>query len=49
MNSHVMTAPASVPVRKSSFVERYGAVFGREQGLMLRMAGLTAAEHSAQG
>lgn len=43
------TGVAVMPERKSSFVERYGAVFGREQGLMLRMAGLTGAEHSAEG
>ncbi len=35
--------------RKTSFVERYGAIFGREQGLMLRMAGLTGAERQADG
>ncbi|MCF5745600.1 aminotransferase class III-fold pyridoxal phosphate-dependent enzyme [Pseudomonas tremae] len=50
MNSPVLPEPAALaPARKSSFVERYGAVFGREQGLMLRMAGLTAAEQSADG
>ncbi|MBI0330005.1 aspartate aminotransferase family protein [Burkholderia plantarii] len=49
-----MNGPADLPraaalARKTSFTERYGALFGREQGLMLRMAGLTAAEHSADG
>ena len=49
MNSRVMLASEHPPLRKSSFIERYGAVFGREQGLMLRMAGLTAAEFKADG
>lgn len=41
----------TVAARKGNalFIDRYGAVFGREQGLMLSMAGLTAAEHSAEG
>ncbi|KKB61357.1 aminotransferase class III [Robbsia andropogonis] len=40
---------ADTDARKTSFTERYGAIFGREQGLMLRMAGLTAAERLADG
>lgn len=44
----------SVPVpkqseRKSAFVDRYGAVFGRQQGLMLKMSGLSASEARGDG
>jgi len=34
---------------KSAFADRYGSVFGRQQGLLLKMAGLTASERHAQG
>lgn len=35
--------------RKSAFVDRYGAVFGRQQGLMLKMSGLSASEARGDG
>ncbi|MBT2337087.1 aspartate aminotransferase family protein [Variovorax paradoxus] len=35
--------------RKNVFADRYGTVFGRQQGLMLKMAGLTSSEGSASG
>ncbi|RQP21746.1 aspartate aminotransferase family protein [Piscinibacter terrae] len=34
---------------KSSFADRYGSVFGRQQGLMLKVAGLASSECSASG
>ena len=35
--------------RKNAFADRYGTVFGRQQGLMLKMAGLASSECSANG
>lgn len=35
--------------RKNAFADRYGSVFGRQQGLMLKMAGLASSECSASG
>ncbi|WP_445288197.1 aspartate aminotransferase family protein [Variovorax atrisoli] len=35
--------------RKNAFADRYGTVFGRQQGLMLKMAGLASSECSASG
>ncbi|WP_186102574.1 aspartate aminotransferase family protein [Burkholderia gladioli] len=49
MNARTDSPAQAAATRKTSFIERYGALFGREQGLMLRMAGLTAAECSAEG
>lgn len=52
LSKHALQPETSTPpisARKTSFVERYGAIFGREQGLMLRMAGLTGAERQADG
>ena len=35
--------------RKNAFADRYGTVFGRQQGLMLKMAGLASSECGASG
>lgn len=35
--------------RKSAFADRYGTVFGRQQGLVLKMAGLANSETAASG
>jgi acetylornithine/N-succinyldiaminopimelate aminotransferase len=43
MNENTPTA------RKNAFADRYGTVFGRQQGLMLKMAGLAISERSASG
>ncbi|RMV71077.1 hypothetical protein ALP05_200205 [Pseudomonas caricapapayae] len=37
------------PERKSAFVDRYGSVFGRQQGLILKMSGLSASEARGDG
>lgn len=44
-----MTQPQPITARKSAFADRYGTVFGRQQGLMLKMAGLASSECSASG
>lgn len=44
-----MTQPPPTTTRKNAFADRYGTVFGRQQGLMLKMAGLASSECSASG
>ncbi|WAC71667.1 aminotransferase class III-fold pyridoxal phosphate-dependent enzyme [Roseateles sp. SL47] len=42
-------ASAATEKARSAFADRYGSVFGRQQGLMLKMAGLASAECGASG